>query len=207
MYELEALTAPKLRELIERGVTTVVVPFGSIEQQGGHLPLGSDALLADYVGREVAARLDAVLAPTVRVGCAEQHMGVAGTLTLTPATLTDVAVEIGESLARHGFRVIAVVSTHGGNAAPLAAAAQRLNEALPGTVVCAPAGDLGPRPGSHSGEWLSSVMLALHPELVEVGAADRSVLDELRDAGAQRGQDHLARFVAAIVEGVRAATG
>jgi creatinine amidohydrolase/Fe(II)-dependent formamide hydrolase-like protein len=207
MHELESLTAPRLRDLIERGVTTAVVPFGSIEQQGGHLPLGSDALLADYVGREVAARLDAVLAPTVRVGCAPRHTRVAGTLTLAPATLTDVAVEIGESLAKHGFRVIAMVSTHGGNAAPLAAAAQRLNEALPSTVVCAPVGDLGPRPGRHSGEWLSSVMLTLHPELVELGVADRSALDELRDASPDRGRDHLARFVAAIVEGVRAVTG
>src|SRR5438046_1718437 len=138
MHELDSLTAPRLRELIERGVRTAIVPFGSIEQQGGHLPLGSDALLADYVGREVADRLDAVLVPTVRVGHAEAHMQGAGTLTLSTATLTGVAMEIGESLGKHGFRLIALVSTHGGNAAALGDAAQHLNTILAGTVVCTP---------------------------------------------------------------------
>lgn len=204
MHELELLTAPRLRALIERGVTTAIVPFGSIEQQGGHLPLGSDALLADYVGREVAARLDAVLAPTVRVGHAQAHMQVPGTLTLSAATLTDMAVAIGQSLGRHGFRLIALVSTHGGNAAALSAAAQRLNTMLPDTVVCTPAGDLGPRAGSHSGAWLSSVMLALHPELVDLRAAEGSMMEELGDASPDRGAAHLERFIAAVVNAVRA---
>jgi creatinine amidohydrolase len=194
VYELEALTSPALRRLIDRGVKTVIVPFGSIEQQGEHLPLGADALLADVVGREVASRLDAVLAPTVRVGYAEQHMHGAGTLTLRPDTLTDLAVEVGESLAKHGFRVIALVSTHGGNAAPLRAAAERLNATLPGVTARAPEGDVGQDPGSHSGEWLTSVMLALRPDVVqmqEAGAADP-----------ERGAAHVERFVSSIVQAV-----
>ena len=158
-------------------MTTVVVPFGSVEEQGERLPLGADALLADRVGREVASRLDAVLAPTVRVGFAERHMHGAGTLTLRPGTLTDVACEIGESLARHGFRVIALVSTHGGNAEPLRVAVERLNATLDGAMACAPEGDVGPDPGAHSGEWLTSVM-----------AADSA-----------RGAANLERFVASIV--------
>jgi creatinine amidohydrolase len=190
MYELEALTAPALRRLLDRGVTTVVVPFGSVENQGEHLPLGADALLADAVGREVARRVDAVLAPTIRVGAAEQHMHLLGTLTVSAATLADVAVEIGESLARHGFRTIPFVSTHGGNTGPLRAAVERL-----GAFACAPEGDVGPDPGAHSGEWLTSVMLALRPELVDPEAA----------GSAERGAAHLERFVSAVVEGVRRA--
>lgn len=205
MYELEALTTPTLRRLLDRGVATVIVPFGSIEQQGGHLPLGADALLADVIGREVAARVDAVLAPTVRVGCAEQHMDLTGTLTLRPATLRDVAFEIGESLAKHGFRTIALVSTHGGNATPLRAAVECLNETLRGACACAPDGDVGPHPGSHSGEWLTSVMLALRPELVDMRAASGDVAVELGVANAQRGAVHMERFVTAIVDGVRSA--
>lgn len=205
MYELEALTTPTLRRLLDRGVATVIVPFGSIEQQGGHLPLGADALLADVIGREVAARVDAVLAPTVRVGCAEQHMDLTGTLTLRPATLSDVAFEIGESLAKHGFRTIALVSTHGGNATPLRAAVECLNETLRGACACAPDGDVGPHPGSHSGEWLTSVMLALRPELVDMRAASGDVTVELGVANAERGAVHMERFVTAIVDGVRSA--
>lgn len=205
MHELEALTSAALGRLIGRGVRTVIVPFGSIEQHGSHLPLGTDAVLADLIGREVAARVDAVLAPTVRVGYAEQHMRLAGTLTLRASTLTDVAIEIGESLAKHGFRVIALVSTHGGNTGPLRAAAERLNKALPGAVVCAPDGDVGRDPGSHSGEWLTSVMLALRPEAVQLRAADADIAAELAATTADRGAIHLERFVTAIVDGVRAA--
>jgi creatinine amidohydrolase len=205
VYELEELSTPTLRQLLGRGVATVIVPFGSIEQQGGHLPLGADALVADVIGREVAARVDAVLAPTVRVGYAAQHMALAGTLTLRPATLRDVAFEIGESLAKHGFRTIALVSTHGGNATPLRAAVERLNETLRGACACAPDGDVGPHPGSHSGEWLTSVMLGLRPELVDKRAASGDLAAELAVANAERGAVHVDRFVTAIVDGVRSA--
>ncbi len=203
MCELEALSGPALRALIERGRTTVVVPFGSIEDQRGHLPTGADALLADAVGREVACRLDAILAPTVRVGCADRHRHRAGTLTLRAATLTEVAVELGESLAQHGFRMIVLCSTHGGNAAPLLAAATRLNRSLQGVVACAPEGDVGPDPGAHSGKWLTSVLLTLRPDLVEIERAGSDLQAELRSASAPRGRDHLERFIAGIIDAVQ----
>ena len=68
MYLLERLTAAAVRQLLGEGSRTVVLPFGSIEHQGGHLPLGTDAMLADAVGAEVAGRLGAILAPTQRIG-------------------------------------------------------------------------------------------------------------------------------------------
>jgi creatinine amidohydrolase len=202
VYELETLPGPALRRLVDAGVSTAVVPFGSVEHQGEHLASGADALLADAVGREVARRLGAVLAPTFRVGCAQQHRECPGTLTLHAGTLTALAVELVESLARHGFDRIVLVSTHGGNRAALDAAVARLNAAPGGAVVCAPRGDVGPQPGAHSGEWLTSVMLALRPELVELERAD--LTGELREADAERGARHIERFVASIVEAVRA---
>ncbi len=203
--ELEMLTGPALRALIDRGTAIVVVPFGSIEHQDGHLPTGADSLLADAVGREVASRLNAVLAPTVRVGCAEQHMQRAGTLTLRAETLTQVAVELGESLAQHGFRVIVLCSTHGGNTAPLRTAAARMNRSLEDVVACAPEGDVGPEPGAHSGEWLTSVLLTLRPDLVEIEQASCDLQTELRSASAHRGRRHLERFIASIVNAVQTA--
>lgn len=203
MYELETLTAPDLRRLIESGVSTAVVPFGSLEHQGAHLPLGADALLADAVGREVARELEAVLAPTVRVGCAERHQQLMGTMSLRASTLTDVAVELAESLAGHGFTLIVLVSTHGGNRAALNAAVTRLDASVDGAVACAPHGDVGPAPGRHSGQWLTSVMLALHPDLVELDRASSELADELLTSDAQRGADHIKRFVDSIVGAVR----
>ena len=115
VHELERLTARQLQQLIEGGTSTAVVPFGSVEHHGGHLPLGADAILADAVGAEVARRLGAVLAPTVRVGCSDRHSHLPGTLTLGPETLTRLAIEHARALARHGFTLIVLLSAHGGN--------------------------------------------------------------------------------------------
>jgi creatinine amidohydrolase len=205
VYELEELTAPALSRLLGAGVSTAVVPFGSIEHHGSHLVIGADALLADAVGRQVARELDAVLAPTVRVGDAKQHAPLTGTLTLDAETLSDVAVQLVESLIRQGFTLIVLVSTHGGNRRALDAAVARLGATTSGAVVCAPAGDVGPSPGAHSGEWLTSVMLALRPDLVVLENAGSDLTGELRAATPERGARYLQRFVASVVAHARAA--
>ncbi len=194
MAELERLTGAALDEQIRAETTIAVIPFGSIEHHGAHLPLGADSLLADAVGSDVATRLGALLLPTVPVGDASQHAARPGTLTLQPDTVSDTAFQLGQSLARAGVRLIALVSTHGGNAAALQAAVQRLDAA--GIAACAPQGDLGPDPGSHSGPWLTSVMLALHPQLVRLESAEV----DLTGASAERGESHLKRFVASVVD-------
>jgi creatinine amidohydrolase/Fe(II)-dependent formamide hydrolase-like protein len=58
VVKLEEMSSSELRRTVERGSRTAVIPFGSIEHQGGHLPVGSDALLADFVGETVAGRLE-----------------------------------------------------------------------------------------------------------------------------------------------------
>jgi len=203
MVVLEELTTGKLELLLERGATTAVIPFGSVEHQGRHLPLGSDALLADVVGVAVADRLDAVLAPTVRVGSAEQHAGGKGTLTIPSETLHEVALHIARSLIAHGFRILVLLSTHGGNRAALEQAARELHREHPDIEVCVPRGDVGTDPGTHSGRWLTSVMLSLRPELVDVKSAHDDMKAEVLTATAQAGQNSLARFVSTIVRAVR----
>jgi creatinine amidohydrolase/Fe(II)-dependent formamide hydrolase-like protein len=138
-----------LRRVIEDGARTVIVPLGSVEYQGRHLPSGADALLADRVGQEVAVRLDAVLAPTVRIGFAPQHDEFAGTITVSAETLTDTALAIAHSLAGQGFRLVVLASIHGGNAAPLRVAVERFNRVQSGARACAPRGGVGPDPGRH----------------------------------------------------------
>jgi creatinine amidohydrolase len=207
MHELEKLTLDTMRQLLDGGTTTVVVPFGSVEHHSGHLPFGTDAFLAEAIGREVAERLAAVLAPTQRVGDADRHADGPGTLTLGARTMTDVAVAIARSLARGGFRLIVLLSTHGGNIPALRSAVEQLSAMLPeGTVARSPQGDVGADPGAHSGEWITSVMLALHPDLVHLERADRRLARELRSAGAGRGRDHLERFVESVVRDVAATT-
>jgi creatinine amidohydrolase len=184
VHGLDALTARELQRLIDGAVSTVVLPFGSIEHQGGHLPLGADAILADAVATEVTRRLDAVLAPTLRVGCSEQHLHRPGTVSLSAATLKAIAVDQTRSLARQGFTVVVLLSTNGGNEAALDAAVVELGASLSTVQVRAPRGDVGPNPGSRSGCWLTSVMLALRPDLVRLDAAQTDLAIELETANA-----------------------
>ena len=175
------------------------MPFGSVEDQNGHLPLGADSVLADLVGREVADRLDGVLAPTIRVGVADERLGPTGTLSVDAETLTDTAVALAESLASQGFGLIVFLPTHGGNFDPLNTAVARFNKRSRTARACAPRGDVGPDPGSHSGKWLTSVMLALRPEVVDLSAAADSLRAELQDADADAGAANFERYVSAIV--------
>lgn len=118
---LEEMTWPEVGEAIAAGRTTVVVAVGAVEQHGPHLPLLVDAVRGDRLAVEVARRLgDALVAPTIRVGCSEHHMGFPGTISLRRNTLEAICLDYAVSLARHGFTRICFVPSHGGNFGPLA---------------------------------------------------------------------------------------
>ena len=85
---LEELTSPEVKRALQDGYTTVVVAVGAVEQHGPHLPLLVDAVRGDRLALEVAHRLgDALVAPTIRVGCSEHHMAFPGTLSIRQQTL------------------------------------------------------------------------------------------------------------------------
>jgi len=198
---LERMTWPDVREELSRGRTTVVVPFGAFEQHGPHLPLGTDAIFGDEIGLAVAERLDAFLAPTVRVGFSpHHHMAFAGTLTVDEETFHAVARSIVRALAGHGFRRIVLLPTHGGNFRPLGAAVSGLAPIDGVKVITFPdvgmllnailpvASEMGLTPaegGVHAGEWETSMMLALRPELVRMERAEEGYVGDLA-AGVQR---------------------
>ena len=187
---LEEMTWPEVANAIERGQTTVVVAVGAVEQHGPHLPLLVDAVRGDRLAVEVATRLgDALVAPTIRVGCSEHHMGFPGTITLRRHTLEAICLDYAVSLARHGFTRICFVPSHGGNFAPLAEMLPDLRAAVaPGCRVDAysdligfmhfwqaavekHAPDLVTRVGGHADIAETSEMLCIRPDLVR---ADRA---------------------------------
>src|ERR1700751_11690 len=120
------MTWPEVHSEQERGRDTVVIAFGATEQHGPHMPLATDALLGDHLARAVAERLDAFVAPTVRIGCSSPHLPFPGPLSLDEPTFHAVVGDIVRSLARGGFRRIVLLPSHGGNFAPLAAAVAKL---------------------------------------------------------------------------------
>jgi creatinine amidohydrolase/Fe(II)-dependent formamide hydrolase-like protein len=209
VLKLEEMSSSELRRTLARGSRTVVIPFGSVEYQGGHLPLGSDSALADFVGETVTDRLGAVLAPTIRIGYAGRHAEKLGSLSVPADTLRETAVSVAGCLVGHGFRVVALISTHGGNRPALRQAVQELNERHPQAIACAPSGDVGEDPGQHAGAWLTSAMLAIRPHLVDLASVEPDLRDEVQSASGADGVDHLERFASSVVrqiqEAVRAA--
>jgi len=179
--ELDRLTWPEVRAEQERGRDTVVIALGATEQHGPQMPLATDALLGDHLARMVAERLDAFVAPTVRIGCSEHHLEFPGTLSLSDGTFHAVVADIVRSLARGGFARVVLLPTHGGNFGPLATALELLGpqhdievRALTDLAALFTIAQLGAdehgvplgEGGVHAGEWETSMLIAIHPELV-----------------------------------------
>lgn len=181
---MERLTSPEVGEALGRGFTTAVFACGAVEQHGPHIALSMDASHGTALAEAVARRLgDALVAPTVRVGCSEHHMGFPGTLSLRKSTFHAVLEDYVRSLAHHGFRRIVILPTHGGNFAPVDEALPALRDAAGAGTVVEAATDLfglmevwtrvaeeefglGAGVGGHADVAEGSIMMALHPERV-----------------------------------------
>lgn len=117
--EFRRLRADELRARAAADAVAII-PFGSIEQHGPHLPVEVDSLLGGEVAlrtaRKMAARGESVVVlPVVWTGVSEHHMEFGGTITLDLATYTALAEGICRSLVRHGFKRLVLLNGHGGN--------------------------------------------------------------------------------------------
>jgi creatinine amidohydrolase len=119
---IERLAQPAAAGLIAAS-RAAVVAVGSVEQHGGHLPLGTDAFAAASIAERVAARLDTVVATLGPVGVAHYHLPWPGSLSLRPDTLRAVLTDVCGGLRRAGAERIVVVNWHEGNSPTLRLAA------------------------------------------------------------------------------------
>lgn len=181
---LEELSTRQAEIAIQAGFDTVVIMLGAQEQHGPHLPLSTDALWGREIGGRVARALgDALVAPTLAVGVSPEHVGFAGTMSIRQETFTATLVDYVASLERSGFNWIAFLPSHGGNVEPLEASLAAF-EAITDRARLLAFTDLygliavgaevgrqfGLSPevvGAHAGEWETSMVLALRPELVD----------------------------------------
>jgi len=125
-YYLGELTWVDVKEFLKKH-KTIIVPVGSCEQHGPHLPLDTDAYDAFWLSMKAAEKAQcALVAPPIYYGVSLHHMDFPGTITLSPQTLEQTAYEIGLSLTEYGFKRILFENGHGGNTPSLEAAAQRL---------------------------------------------------------------------------------
>jgi creatinine amidohydrolase len=115
-YRYNRLTWPEMNKAIEKQ-KVVLLPTGSTEQHGPHLPLDTDAFLVEAVCMEVGRRApDRVLVlPTVSYGLNMHHIDFPGTIHIEPETFIAFCLNITKSVAYHGFRKILLVNGHGSN--------------------------------------------------------------------------------------------
>ena len=179
---LGELTREELRARLPGA--TVVLPTGSTEQHGPHLPLLTDALMAEAVAlraaEQVAPRADVLVAALLPYGCSHHHLPVGGALTVTQRTYVALVTDLAESLACMGGRRLVLLNGHGGNEDALRVVANELvyERRLDLAVAAAsywtlgraalPADVPGPVPG-HAGNFETSCLLALRPDLVRLG--------------------------------------
>jgi mycofactocin precursor peptide peptidase len=164
---LETMSWPEVsRRSASGGI--LLIPCGSTEQHGPHLPVTTDTDIAVAVCTGAShrhARL--VVAPPLAYGSSGEHQGFAGTLSIGQDATETLVVELGRS-ASIDFAKVIVVSAHGGNAVPLSRAAARLEaEGHPVAIWSPPwSGDL------HAGRTETSLMLAIDPTRVQLDRAE-----------------------------------
>lgn len=154
-----------------------IIPIGSIEQHGPHLPLGTDTYAATALAEAVAKETDAIVVPLCWPGVSEHHMGFKGTITLKPDTLRAVLNDGIESLSRHGFKRVLVINGHGGNTQTMDYAIAEAGKKYGVAVQTNRSAPADPAAGAryslehfdvHAGQDETSYMLHIKPELVEM---------------------------------------
>ncbi|GAA1867812.1 mycofactocin biosynthesis peptidyl-dipeptidase MftE [Pseudonocardia ailaonensis] len=218
------MTWPDLRDDPPR---TVMIPLGSVEQHGPHLPLSTDLRVAEHVASGLESRRpELVLAPGLPYGAAGEHEGFPGTVSIGQEALRLVLVEAGRSACRWAARLV-FVNGHGGNVGALVEAV-RLLRYEGRDVAWLPCAAPGVRGDAHAGRIETSLLLDLDPAAVQVDRAEagataplRELLPVMREGGVEAvspngvlgdpagasAEEGAALFAAIVDAGVRAIDG
>jgi len=189
--KLENLTHP---EVTQRDVQVVILPIGSTEPHGSHLPYGTDTLTADIVAARVAARAHekgakVLVLPTMPYGVNTNQAPNPYAQSIRPATLIEFVKDTVDTAEQHGIRKVVILNGHGGNTTTLGAALRELFASNPKVFVAlvetwVPYRDrleqVIETGGDHASEEETSIALALFPERVRMGKAVKARESELK---------------------------
>lgn len=184
---LERENGFRITQALAQGlVDKAVLVTGATENHGRHLPYGSDTLTPWAIAQKVARRVEGlILLPPVPYGMSMAHLGFPLTVSLRPETLVELYFDIFESLAKSQISKVILINGHDGNIPSLRQAALRVRMAYPQVRVFSfelwgvrLEEVFGPDQGAgHAGEIETSVLLHLHPDLVDMDRAEGGPLD------------------------------
>ncbi len=194
------LTAPEIRAVAARGHALAVLPVGSLEQHGPHLPVITDTRTAWEVSiraaRIAAATMPVLVLPGMWTGMSEHHLPFGGTISLSFSEFRGVLAGVVRSLRAIAFGRLLIVNGHGGNIEPLAVAARELAveyelpvvSTTPWFIAAKQVAELmetasGPQ---HACEAETSVMMAMVPDLVRTGKLEEAMRQAPPPAGSRR---------------------
>jgi creatinine amidohydrolase len=188
----DELSWPEMKAAIARQ-PVVLLPFGTVEDHGPHLPLNTDNVIVEAFCLEAASRApgEMLVMPTVAYGLDEHHMDFPGTVSVGMQTLLAYVSDVAISAARHGFTHLLVVNGHGSNAPLADLVARRVvletgmicgamspNAAIDPTLAEPALSQLrrsGPGGVAHACEYETALMLHLRPDLVHMDRAVREI--------------------------------
>ena len=183
---LSEWTWAEVRAYLKRD-SVILVPFGSTEQHGLHLPVGTDAMVAIRLAEDAARITKTLVAPPCWYGWSPHHMAYPGTISIVPETLTRLLYEVLRALIFHGFKRPIIINGHRkANLPPLEIACSRVRNETGAYVTIvdpfyladsaaraikeSPAGGIG-----HAEELETSHMMHLFPELVNIQKAVKNL--------------------------------
>ena len=182
-YYLQDMSWVEIQQTLER-TDTVIVPIGNLEQHGPQSPVGCCLFLAHETGRLIGEKTHVPVTPTIPVGISNPYKNFPGSMNVSSKTFKALIKEVCESLIHHGFRRIVFFSAHGGGNLPmLSRVSEELREeagALFSVIhLWGLLGQLSPElrtepgiKGGHGGDPVTSVVLYLKPDLVDMTKAE-----------------------------------
>jgi creatinine amidohydrolase len=150
-----------------------IIPIGSLEQHGSHLPVSTDSLIVEYVSRMVAERVGAFVLPVISYGVSFEHKPMFN-VSLRNSTLSTMICDACVSLAENRIKQIILINGHHGNVGALQYIAQELVNRIPKTVHVHTIHywHMMKSEFDHAGEVETSLVLAIAPELVKMDRAE-----------------------------------